>query len=120
MGQPVVFFEVLGKDGDALRSFYGQLFGWQYEAMPPMDYGMVGAAGDTGISGGVGAAPDGGPGHVTFYVQTDDPQAALSKAENLGGKTVQPPTAIPGGGVIALVADPEGHRVGLFKPPTGG
>ena len=118
MGQPVVWFEVIGKDGDALRSFYGDLFGWQFEKMPgPMDYGMV-TGGNVGIGGGVGAAPNGGSEHVTFYVSTDDPRGALDRAEGLGGKTLQPPTDVPGGGVHALLSDPEGHTIGLFKPPT--
>ena len=31
MGQPVVHFEILGKDGDALKSYYSQLFGWEID-----------------------------------------------------------------------------------------
>ena len=30
MGNSVVWFEVMGKDGPGLRSFYGDLFGWTY------------------------------------------------------------------------------------------
>jgi predicted enzyme related to lactoylglutathione lyase len=37
MGQPVVHFEVIGKDGDALRSFYSNLFGWEIDASNPMN-----------------------------------------------------------------------------------
>lgn len=29
MGQPVVHFEIIGKDGDALQRYYGELFGWK-------------------------------------------------------------------------------------------
>ena len=32
MGLPVVHFEVLGKDGAALRSFYSALFEWRIDA----------------------------------------------------------------------------------------
>ncbi len=32
MGQAVVHFEVIGKDGDKLRAFYGELFDWQIDA----------------------------------------------------------------------------------------
>ena len=32
MGQPVVHFEVIGKDGAGLRSFYSELFGCSYSA----------------------------------------------------------------------------------------
>ena len=119
MPDPVIFFEVLGKDGDGLRQFYSDLFGWTVSPAPaPMDYGLVGSD-DAGIQGGIGADPGGGPGHTTFYVHTGDPQATLNRAETLGGQTVMPPTEIPGGGVIALLSDPEGHKVGLYNPASG-
>ena len=116
MANPVGWFEVVGKDGAALRSFYGTLFDWQIAPSGgEMDYGLVQAA-NGGISGGIGASGDGSPGHVTFYVEVDDPAAYLAKAEELGGRAVMPLTEIPGFNLtIAMVADPEGHVVGLMK-----
>ena len=55
---------------------------------------------------------------VTFYVQVEDPQAALDKAESLGGKTVLPVMTIPDTVTLALFADPEGHVVGLVARET--
>ena len=52
---------------------------------------------------------------VTFYVDTDDLQASLDKAEALGGKTVLEPMDIPDGPSIAMFADPQGNVVGLAK-----
>ena len=96
MGQPVVHFEVLGKDGDKLRAYYSDLFGWEFEDAPgPMDYGVVHREGNMsddglGISGGVGGV-EGSAGHVTFYVGVPDVEAALTKAESLGGKRTASP-----------------------------
>jgi predicted enzyme related to lactoylglutathione lyase len=119
MPDPVIFFEVLGRDGDALRQFYGDLFGWTVNKVPPpMDYGMV-ARDDAGIEGGIGTDPNGGAGHTIFYVYAGDPQATLDRGESLGGRTLVPPTQLPGGGVIAVLSDPEGHKVGLYKPARG-
>jgi predicted enzyme related to lactoylglutathione lyase len=116
MPHPVIFFEVVGNDGAALRDFYRRLFGWTIsEVASPMDYGMV-AREDAGIEGGIGATPTVGAGHTTFYVETDDPQATLRRAHRLGARTLLAPTELPGGGVIALIADPEGHPVGLYRP----
>lgn len=116
MKNPVVWFEVVGKDGGALRSFYTDLFGWKIDgATGDMDYGLVGAAGG-GIGGGVGKSEDGGAGHVTFFIEVDDPAAYLKKAEKLGGKTVLPPTEIPSYNLtFAYFIDPEGHLIGLSK-----
>jgi len=120
MGQPVVHFEVIGKDGDALRSFYGGLFGWQIDADNPMKYGMVQRDGNlsedgTGIGGGVGQGPEGYDGHVTFYIAVPDVEAALAKAESLGGSRVMGPEKIMDQVELGQFTDPEGHLIGLVK-----
>jgi uncharacterized protein len=117
---PVVWFEVVGKDGDKLRRFYTDLFGWQIDgATGDMDYGMVQGR-DGGIGGGVGKSEDGGSGHVTFFVEVDDPKAYLAKAEKLGGKTVVPPTEIPSYNLtFAYFTDPQCHLIGLSKGVVG-
>lgn len=112
MGNPTMWFEVAGKDLGALKSFYSQLFGWQLTDMEGMPYSTVDAS-NGGIPGGIGQAPEGNPGHVTFYVQVEDIDAALSKAESLGGKRTMGPMDIPSG-QIALFTDPEGHEIGLM------
>lgn len=116
MGSPTMWFEVAGKDHQALKSFYSQLFDWDLVDMDGAPYSTV-QNNSEGIPGGVGAAPEGHPGHVTFYVQVDDLEAALSKAEQLGGKRGMGPMDIPNGGQIALFTDPEGHEIGLMTQP---
>jgi uncharacterized protein len=122
MGQPVVHFEVIGKDGDKLRSYYGELFGWEFDTDNPMGYGVVPREGNTapdgsGIGGGIaGPGPEGYEGHVTFYVAVDDVEAALAKAESLGGERVFGPDTIMDRMVLGQFKDPEGHLIGLVKP----
>ncbi len=120
MGQPVVHFEVVGKDGAALQSFYSQLFDWKVEADNPMSYGMVArednvSAQGIGIGGGIGQAPEGYPGHITFYVEVPDVEAALARAESLGGTRMMGPDEVMEGLEIGLFTDPEGHTIGLVK-----
>lgn len=115
MPNPVVHFEVLGKDAQALQGFYSKIFDWQMEKV--MDtYAMVRPVGESGIAGGVGStmSPE-TPGHTTFYVEVDDLQATLDAIEAAGGATVQPPMDIPNGPSIALFRDPDGNVVGLVK-----
>jgi len=116
LANPAVWFEVVGGDGAKLRRFYRELFDWQIDdSDTTMDYGLVAPA-EGGIGGGVGRSPDGGPGHVTFYVEVSDPEAYLAKAEKLGGKKVVPPTEIPAYNLtFAMFTDPEGHLIGLSK-----
>jgi predicted enzyme related to lactoylglutathione lyase len=120
MGYPVVHFEVIGKDGAALQSFYSDLFEWKIDSNNPMNYGIVSReenvnAEGIGIGGGIGGGPEGYAGHVTFYVEVPDVEAALVKAESLGGTRLMGPDEVPGGPVLGQFSDPEGHLVGLVK-----
>ena len=120
MAHPVVHFEVMGKDGKALQGFYSELFGWKVDTNNPMDYGLVDTGGNgNSIPGGVATNPD-GSNYLTFYVESDDLQGSLDKAESLGGKTVTAPMDLPMGISIALFSDPEGNLVGLVTPRPEG
>ena len=113
MAAKVIHFEVVGKDGEALQAFYREVFGWELDTNNPGGYGMVAAA-ERGIGGGIGATPDGSAGHVTFYVEAEDPKATLERVERLGGKVLMPLTEVAPETTVALFADPEGHVIGLM------
>jgi len=120
MGQAVVHFEVIGKDAKRLQGYYAELFGWEISADNPMGYGIVQRDGNVtadgvGIGGGVGTGPEGYDGHVTFYVEVPDVEAALAKAESLGGTRMMGPDKVMEGVEIGLFNDPEGHLVGVVK-----
>ena len=121
MGRAVVHFEVIGRDGDKLRSYYSELFGWQIDANNPMNYGIVQREGNmngdgVGIGGGVGQGPEGYDGHVTFYVEVADVEEALQQAESLGGTRIMGPESLMDGAVVlGQFRDPEGHLIGLTK-----
>jgi predicted enzyme related to lactoylglutathione lyase len=111
MGAKIVHVEVTGKDGAGLQKFYSDVFGWTLDTNNPGGYGME-RQGE--MTAGIGAANDGGAGNVTFYVHTDDPNAALAKVQANGGRVIMPLTEVAPETNIALFADPEGHIVGLM------
>ena len=114
MGAPVVHFEIMGGEGNELETFYRELFGWKIDSNNPMKYGIVETGGGPGgINGGVGSSHDGSS-RVSIYVRVKDLRATLDQAERLGGRTVLPPTDVPGGPKLALFADPAGNITGLF------
>jgi predicted enzyme related to lactoylglutathione lyase len=120
MGQPVVHFEIIGRDGELLQNYYSELFGWEIDANNPMNYGLVPRDGNVnaegvGIGGGIAAAPEGYTGHVTFYVEVPDVEAALAQSEQLGGRRMMGPDKVMEGVEIGLFTDPEGHTIGLIK-----
>jgi hypothetical protein len=122
---PVIHFEIIGRDPSRLGSFYADMFGWQI-AKPqegdPMEYHLIDTVPEDEhvIAGGIGKAPEGYDGHVTFYVRVDDVEAALKKAEANGGSRMMGPDTVPmpngGSIVIGLLCDPEGHTIGLVDP----
>ncbi|MFQ5856291.1 MAG: VOC family protein [Anaerolineae bacterium] len=114
MGQPVVHWEIAAKDAKKLQDFYSNLFDWKIDTNNPMNYGMVETGGEGGINGGIFTPEEEMPG-VTLYVAVDDLQAALDRAESLGGRTIVPPTEIPDTVTFAMFADPEGNMTGLVK-----
>jgi predicted enzyme related to lactoylglutathione lyase len=124
MTQQVVHFEIIGSDPAKLHGYYGELFGWEFTigdaatetVSQPGKYGFVGED-VAGINGGVG----GGAGyehHVLFYIGVPDVEAALRKAEELGGKRVMGPEPTSGGQLaVGRFTDPEGHLIGVAGPP---
>ena len=120
MGRPVVHFEVMAKDADATREFFASMFGWEIDADNPMGYGIVQREGNVnadgvGIGGGIGDAPEGYGGHVTFYVEVPDVEAALAQSEQLGGSRMMGPEQVAEGVEIGLLSDPEGRVIGVIK-----
>ena len=119
MPNPVVHFEVQSKDAERSKKFFSDLFGWHVDSNNPMNYGMV----DThtegrGINGGIAGTEE--QPHVVFYIEVDDINAYLKKAEGLGGKTIMPRTEIPNAVTLALFSDPDGNTIGMVEPGMPG
>jgi uncharacterized protein len=122
MGNPVVHFEISGRDPKNLREYYSQLFDWEFDTDSPVapsvseagNYGFATIEGS--IPGGVGGGVD-YPTQSLFYVGVEDVAAALASAEKLGGTRVMGPEGNPSGKlVVAHFRDPEGNLIGLAGP----
>jgi len=112
-GNPVVHFEIGCRDRAKTAEFYSSLFDWSIQEQGPasnIDTKTSGA-----IAGHITALGHEPQHYTIFYVQVEDVAAALKKAESLGGKTLVPPITIPGAGMFAWFADPDGNTVGLLR-----
>ena len=113
MPNPVVHFEIIGKDQKLLDGFYKDVFAWQLTPVLPI-YSMVSKE-EGGIAGGIGAFAD-TPDYVTVYIEVPDFEAAMNSIEAHGGKKLFGPQPIPDGtAVIGMFTDPEGHTLGLIQ-----
>lgn len=112
MTNPIMHFEIIGKDAIALQKFYADTFGWQLSPpMPEMgNYSIFDNEGE-GIGGGIG---EGDP-RVTVYIAVDDPQRYMDAAVKAGATVLMPVTAIMPDVTIGLFADPAGNCIGLMK-----
>jgi predicted enzyme related to lactoylglutathione lyase len=114
MSHPIVHAEIRSSDPDGTRAFFGELFGWTYPdegAFP--GYTFV----ETGVPGALYTAISplqGDTDLVTFFVGVEDMASSVADAVRLGGKVVQEPVTVPGVS-FALIADPQGHVVGLAQ-----
>ena len=53
MPNPVMHWEISGKNAKKLHDFYTKLFGWEVNADNPMNYGLVDTHSKGGINGGI-------------------------------------------------------------------
>lgn len=118
---PSVMFEIIAKDQERAKAFYGAVFGWTYET------GTGGFAyvhfpeEATPLLGGIGQArkdtPGFEPGH-NFYLRVTSLQATIDAALAAGGECLMPPAEVDGYH-FAMIRDPEGNPIGLIGPFAG-
>jgi predicted enzyme related to lactoylglutathione lyase len=109
----VVHIEIPTKNGKQSGEFYEKLFGWHIQRDEELDYTMF----DPHDGPGGGFNPLGENtkvGEVLIYVNSDDIEADLKKAEELGGMVVMPKGEIPNIGWYGMFKDPTGNVIGLY------
>jgi len=115
-----VWHEFLAKDETKAKDFYTSVAGWTTQPFPGgNDYTMW--VGSQGPLGGVMRLPEeaekmGTPPNWMGHVQVEDVDAAASKVKTLGGRVLKEPTDIPTVGRFAVIADPQGAVISMFKP----
>ena len=120
--------ELMSRDPDNSAHFYEAVVGLRVLCLGdgPDAYRML-LAGDRPVGGLTGPRPDsdvwpsGGPsGHWVAYLATDDVDAAVRRAEKLGGSVLLGPLDLPGTGRVAVLRDPDEAVFGLFRPSAIG
>ena len=123
MSGRVVHFEVPYDDADRAQSFYADVFGWNIQPMPEMQYTIVstGPATDQGmpaepgyIGGGLaqrGELVD----RPVITIAVDDVNDALERIRANGGSAIGEPIPVGEMGIAAYFEDSEGNRMGLWQ-----
>jgi predicted enzyme related to lactoylglutathione lyase len=119
----VVHFEVPFDDADRARDFYKEVFDWQIQPMPEMNYTIVstGPTSDQGVPsepGFIGGgmmqrqAPVNSP---VITIAVDDIDATITAVEKHGGAAVGEKMAVGEMGFAAYFSDSEGNLMGLWQ-----
>jgi hypothetical protein len=112
--------ELVSNDVAGARKFYTGLFGWQAAAFAGGgDYTLF-KQGDAMVGGLMPCSKPGLPSHWLPYVTVPDVDATAAKAKSLGAQIVMNPFDVPTVGRIAVLIDPQGAAIGLFKPKIPG
>lgn len=115
-----VWYEHLTRDPRAAIAFYTDVVGWKTQPFGEgSGYEMW--VGSQGPLGGVMKLPEDEvkhaiPPHWIANVHVDDVDASAALARKLGGTVHKDPADIPGVGRFAVIADPQGVPVSIFKP----
>jgi len=117
MNRPV-HFEILTDHPEKIGAFYREVLGWEIATWDGEEqtYWLVttGPEGSPGIDGGIMHRHFSQSVINTMEVESLENAAAAVK--NAGGKVVQGPNQIPGVGLHAYCADPDGNLFGLLQP----
>jgi uncharacterized protein len=113
---PIVHIELSSKDREADARFYHELFGWEIQQIPDMNYATFATGKDEPGGGFNPVNPDTPAGTVMVYINTDDLDESLRKVQALGGRIVHPRMEIPGIGDFAIFSDLTGNKVALLQP----
>ncbi|WP_329103607.1 VOC family protein [Micromonospora sp. NBC_01699] len=109
------WFDISTPDGPRAHRFYQDMFGWPVHVLDGT-YALVGGDGGPPV-GGIGqAGPDSPYTGIVVYFRVDDVDAALARAEQLGGTRTMDPVSVPGQGRMAVFGDLDGNPVGLLGP----
>jgi len=113
MAGEIVHFEVMVADGDRAQAFWGGLFGWQFG--PPMSAEMDYRMAQIDDKSGAALSATGSPtSHPNVYLATDDIDASIAKARELGG-SAEDKSPVPGHGWFSACKDPEGVEFHLWQ-----
>ena len=106
-------------DPDAAVSFYGDLFGWEFEDVMPegseAKYFMARIRGKDVAA--VGSIPEAAPPMAMWntYIWTDSADESTSKVKDAGGSVLMEPFDVMDSGRMSFVADPAGAAFGLWQ-----
>lgn len=114
--------EIPADDLDRAKRFYGELFGWTFQAVPGFEtYHLFATpAGEDAIGGAIGKRGESAPERMRTYVNVDSIEAVVPRVTDLGGRVATEKTEVPGQGWFVVLEDSEGNEIAIWESAPRG
>jgi uncharacterized protein len=120
----VVHFEIPFDDEERAKKFYSDIFGWEIQEMPEMNY-VIARSGPTDekympkepgfINGGMYKRDEKSARSPVLVIDVASVDEYVKKVESDGGKVTRPKMQVRDMGLYAQVSDTEGNIIGLWE-----
>jgi predicted enzyme related to lactoylglutathione lyase len=113
--------ELMTRNVEGAKKFYGETLGWKFDAMPMPGGGAYWIA-KTGDVSAAGLFDISGPEYKNVpeswmpYIAVDDVDARVAKATKAGATVMKPAFEVPNVGRIVMLLEPGGAGVGWMTP----
>jgi len=115
MPNPVVRWQMLSLQPEKVAEFYQKLFSWKTSRANALGYREMLGGVPSSIDGGVWPAPPESTTFVQLFVEVEDVDSSIAKAEKLGAKVLVPKSVLPDGDTMAVLQDPTGMSFGICR-----
>ena len=115
MPNPVIRWQVLSPEAERVTEFYQKLFSWKATKANALGYRELRTGVSFSIDGGVWPAPPESNTFVQLFIEVEDVDASIVKAEALGAKILVPKSVLPDGDTMAILQDPTGMSFGICR-----
>jgi uncharacterized protein len=112
------WLDLMAPDVDAARTFYQAVFGWEYDIGGPEFGGYTTARLEQRMTAGLmGPQPDAPPMPAAWslYFASDNVEADVVRAVELGAKVLSPAMVVGEFGSMAICEDPTGAAFGFWQ-----
>ena len=108
----MAWLDLVTPDPDTAERYYGELFGWTFQALPNAGGYRIIRNGEQS-NGGIFPLEGAPPAWIPYFGH-EDLDAVLGRVDGLGAKVVTGPIPVPSG-QFAVFADPQGAMFGVLS-----
>lgn len=110
-----VHIELSAESIDGAKNFYGNVFNWEFQDYPDMNYTTF-TTEQGQLGGGFNPVANAPAGTVMVYISTDNLEETKAKIAANGGLITEPGIEVPGVGTMAYFTDPTGNNLAILQP----